>query len=306
MLDCSIIIVAYNPGDLIINCLNSLPDPAQAGVAYEVIVVDNASQDGTVERVKSTFPAVRVIASPDNRGFAAGVNQGLAVATGRYLLLLNPDVILSSHTLSDMIQFLEAHSQVGIIGPRIYDGHGHVAMTAYTDYTPLTVLWQYLGLNRVLPYIVWEHYRRQCEQAAEAFSVKAVQGSCFMLRREVYQQIGGLDESFFLFCEEPDYCERARMKGWVVKYLPTTHVTHFQSSTVSRYTPTRVRAYHICPLAYFRRRNRPGAVLTLKVGFTFELIGKLLVRLVQIGFGKRQFDVHVKTYVSVMKEMWSQ
>ncbi len=295
--------MTYNPGPILFSCLESLK-LALSQIDAEVIIVDNASGDGTVEQVRQNFPEVKIIANPANRGFAAANNQGLAVASGDYLLL-NPDVVLHPNSLSSMMQFIEGHSEVGICGPRMYDEQGHVALTAYPTYEPKMILWQYLGLDRVLPYTVYGRYRRQCETATEPFSVETLQGSCFMIRRKVYQQIGGLDESFFLFCEEPDYCERARAKGWKVCYVPTAQITHYESSTVSRYTAARVRSYHRCPIVYFRKRQRPASVLVLQLGFTLEIVGKLIIRLSQVALGQNQFAEHVRTYMTVLKEIWT-
>ncbi len=299
----SIIIVTFNPGDLVFNCLESV----QAGnseLDVEIIVVDNASSDGALDQVKARFDGVKIIARTKNLGFAVGSNQGLSIARGEYLLLLNPDVIVQPDTFTTMIRYMASHPDAGIIGPRIYDEQGRVALTAYPTYAPGMILWQYLGLDRVFRHIVYGRYRKQCQKATEAFSVETVQGSCFMLRRQVYQQIGGLDESFFLFCEEPDFCERARSRGWKVFYVPDAQITHYESSTVSRYTPARVRSYHLSPLIYFRKRSRHGAVLALKLGFSFELLLKLILRLAQLAVGRSEFATHVTTYVSVIKDMW--
>jgi GT2 family glycosyltransferase len=303
LVNISIIIVTYNPGTLLFPCLESLAADA-LGPEHEVILVDNASQDNTIENVRRDFSGIQIIANPNNGGFATAVNQGLALANGKYLLLLNPDAFVKPDTLSTMQSWMENHPDAGITGPRIRDENGHVALTAYPAYTPLIILWQYWGLDRLLPYTIYGRYRARSEQAVKPFEVETVQGSCFMIRREVYEQIGGLDESFFLFCEEPDYCERARSHGWRVFYLPLTEVTHLESSTVSRYTTIRIRSYHLCPLVFFRKRNRPVAVLILKLGFTFELLAKTSIRLIQIIAGRREFIEHVSTYLQLIRDIW--
>ncbi len=305
MTDLSIIIVTYNTGDFITDCLRSLPSTLSVPEHAEIIVIDNASHDGTPERVAETFPHVYLIRNAENRGFAAANNQGLALATGRYIVLLNPDVVVQPDALSLMADFLDQHPEAGIAGPRMLTGDGKVALTAYPPYSVGMILWQYLGLDRVFPYAIFGRYRRQCEQAVQPFPVGWVQGSCFMLRREVYEQIGGLDKGLFLFAEEPDYCERARQAGWRTYYVPAAVVTHYESSSVSRFHEDRVRHYHLSPLHYFRKRGKEGAVLALKVGFSLELLAKIGVRLVQ-GLWNRSEGIALRAqaYRIALGEVW--
>ena len=304
MVDLSVVIVTYNPGDLVLGCLRSVRSEG-SGLSSEVIVVDNASQDGTPDRIRAEFPDVRLIVNGENRGFAAANNQGLRVARGRYLLILNPDVEVHPGALAAMVSFLESHPDVGIVGPRTYDPDGRVALTARLPLSVPTVLWQYLGLDRLMPYRVYGHYRRACEQAGEPFEVGWVQGSCLMLRRLACEQIGGFDEAFFLFAEEADLCQRAREAGWRVYYLPGAGVTHRESSSVSRYVYRKLLNHHISPLYYFRKRGRAGDVLALKAGFTLELCLKSLVRLLQMA-GRRGSDARarLRAYWRVLGEVW--
>lgn len=295
MIDLSIVIVTYNPGGLIRDCLSSLP-AACGGLDHEVIIVDNASQDGTPDLIRREFPQVTLIVNADNRGFAAANNQALAKARGAFLQLLNPDVIAASGSFVQLVQALRTNSKVGVVGARMDDSKGRVALTAYPPYQPGMILWQYLGFDRMFPYAIYGRYRRQCEQATLPFDAAWVQGSCLMFSREVYDTVGDLDERFFLFCEEPDFCERARSVGWRVKYIPAARVIHYESSVVSRFTDIRVRHYHLSPIKYFRKRNQPDDVLILKLGFTLELLGKLVVRLAD--------STYSRMVRSVLAEMW--
>jgi GT2 family glycosyltransferase len=303
LIDLSVIIVTYNPGDRVLDTLHSLPAGSET-LSYEVVVVDNASTDGTPERIAHEHLPVQMIVNPDNRGFASANNQGLKRANGRYLLLLNPDVVVQAGALTRMAAFLEANPMAGVVGPRTLDGQGRVALTARAPLSVATVLWQYLGLDRVCPYQVYGHYRRACEQAAQPFEVGWAQGSCLMARREVYEQIGGLDEAFFLFAEEADWCERARSAGWQVWYLPDARVIHYESTSVARYVPVKVRAHHLSPLYYFSKRGRRGSVLALKLGFTVELLAKTVIRLLQQLSGRAEAAVYLHTYRAVLTEVW--
>ncbi|MFN8447787.1 MAG: glycosyltransferase family 2 protein [Anaerolineae bacterium] len=297
MPDLSIIIVTYNPGDDIDDCLNSIFENS-SDLTIEVIVVDNDSHDGTPERIQRSFPEVHFIGNPTNDGFSVANNIGLKVAAGRYILLLNPDVILRPTTLRQMIDYLDAESGVGIVGPRVYTGTGAILLTANDTYTPAGTLWQFFGI----PYRI---LRRTCLTAIAPVDVAWVQGACLMLRREIYEQIGGLDEGLFLFCEEPDFCERALHAGWRTVYLPQAEITHYVSSTVTRYPLVKMRHHHISPLYYFRKRGRSTSVRILKIGFITELGMKWFLRAAQNVVKPNEFlQAKMQAYPIVIKEIW--
>lgn len=304
MIDLTIVMVTYNPGKLVVDCLSSLPQGTH-GLSYEVIVVDNASQDGTPERIAREFPQIQLITNSDNRGFAAANNQGLALAAGRYVLLLNPDVLVHPDAITTMVTFLDDHPTVGIVGPRTFDAEGNVALTARPPYSVMTVLWHHLGLSRLFPNRVYGQYRQACKSAETHFEPGWVQGSCLMIRREVCEEIGGLDDRFFLFAEEADFCERATRSGWRVAFVPQASIMHYESSSVSRYIPLKIRSHHISPLYYFRKRAREDAVLALKLGFTIELLGKAAIRAIQL-MGRRdeELTLRLHSYLSVLGETW--
>jgi len=276
----SIIIVTYNPGNIFFDCLRSLPSGV-GELTSEIIVVDNASQDGIVEQAAEQFPFVRFIKNTENRGFAGGNNQGLSQAVGKYLLLLNPDVVAEPESLKILVEFLEKNSDAGVVGPHTVDGEGKLSLTAYGSYNAGTILWKYLGINYVLPNLMYGRYRLLSQTATEPFEVAWLQASCLLTRRAVYEQIGGLDEGFFLFAEDPDFCDRATHAGWKTYFVPEAHIMHLESAVVSRYPERSIRNYHISPLHYFRKREQEGQVLLLKCGFTLELLLKMCIRAFQ-------------------------
>ena len=304
MLQLSIIIVTYNPGDILDACLQSLAAGANA-ISYEPIVVDNRSQDGTNEKIQTLYPDVRLIENPENLGFANANNIGLKQAKGDYLLLLNPDVIVEPKALEQMVHYMDDHPQTGVLGPRVLDTQGNIALSAYGAYTPFSILWQYFGLVELYPYIGFGHYWKQLGLVSDAFPVEWIQGCCFLIRRAVYEQIGGLDEALFMFAEEPDFCERARNADWQIEFFPGAQIQHFESTTVSRYPLIRMRHYHISPLHYFRKRGKTLAVWTLKLGFLVELSVKYLVRLLQ--YRLKPLDAaksKLAAYPVILKEIW--
>lgn len=307
MFDLTIIIVTYNPGQMIVDCLHSLPEGAR-GLSYEMIVVDNASQDGTPQRIMGEFPQVRLIKNKDNRGFAAANNQGLAIAHGRHMLLLNPDVMAHPGAMTAMVTFLESNPTVGIVGPRIFGSEGRVAITARASPQPISILGQFLGIHHLFPDLVYGHYHRACLQAKESFDAGWISGACLMLRQEVYAQIGGLDDSLFLFGEEQDFCDRATQAGWRASYLPVASIVHNESSTISRYVPTKILHHHISQLYCFRKQGRESAVMVLKIGFTVELLVKIAIRLLQMIWHhvEKADDLRLRicTYRNVLHEVW--
>lgn len=289
---------------MIIDCLNSL----EAGVSdlnTEIIVVDNQSEDGTPDQLRHIFPHIRLIVNEHNLGFASANNQGIAAASGDYILLLNPDVIVGPAACSIMVSFLKQNPRVGIIGPRTFDPAGYIVLTAHPPYTPWLVLWQYLGLDSLFPYQFYGQYRRACEQSANAFEVAWVQAHCLMMTCEVAAQTGGMDDGVFLFTEDPDLCERAWAAGYRVMYVPKAQVEHHESTTVSRYPLVKMRHYHISPLHYFRKRSQTFAVGLLKVGFSFELIVKFCLRLIELEWlRKTHLRERLWAYGIVLGEVW--
>ncbi|MBI1257810.1 MAG: glycosyltransferase [Chloroflexi bacterium] len=300
----SIIIVTYRPGAILDACLQSLA-VGVGSLTYETIVVDNNSQDGTDEKIRTTYPDVRLIANPENKGFASANNLGLAQAGGDYLLLLNPDVVVEPGSLQRLVEFMEGDAHVGVTGPRVLDAQGKVALSAYGAYTPFSVLWQYFGLVDVYPYVGFGHYWKRLRTATNPLEVEWLQGCCLLIRRGVYAQIGGLDDGLFMFAEEPDFCERARNAGWKIKFFPAAQIQHFESTTVSRFPLLRMRHYHISPLHYFRKRGKSAAVALLKFSFIMELFTKYGIRLLQHGLKPSDnLKAKVEAYPVVLKEIW--
>jgi hypothetical protein len=199
--------------------------------------------------------------------------------------------------------YLDANPKVGIAGARIINDDGKIAPSAHAPFNALTILWNYLGFDRLFPYHIYGRYRHACETASEPFSTFWLQGAFLMMRHAVYQQIGGLDERFFLFAEEPDLCDRTLKAGWQIHYVPQASITHYESSTVARYHLRRVRWYHLSALHYFRKRNQEITVFILKLGFTLELAVKVLIRLLQALRGKREQE-RLNAYWKVLGEVW--
>ncbi|MHB8776860.1 MAG: glycosyltransferase family 2 protein [Anaerolineales bacterium] len=220
------IVTRFSKG-FILDCLSSLFDQSP-GLDLDVVVVDNASQDGTVEEIRLNIPAVKLILNKENLGFSRAVNQGLKSLNAHYYLLLNPDAILLPRAIEILIQFMEAHPSVGICGPKVLNRDGSIQYQSRRgEARPWEVFSYFMGLAKLFPqdrrftgYLLNHIDNNQVNE------VKAISGSCMMIRREVVDQIGDLDERYFAYQEDTDYCFQARGAGWRVCYVPMAEVKH--------------------------------------------------------------------------------
>lgn len=225
-MDLSICIVSWNCRDDLLNCLESLREGA-AGASSEIILVDNASRDGTVEAVAHAFPQVDIIPNAENAGFARANVQAMAVARGRYLLLLNPDTLAPPGALAELLRFADDHPEAGVVGPRLVYGDGSLQASCRCFPTIQAALFRNTFLGRLFP-----HARASACYLMEDWdhgSVRAVDwisGACMLVRREAYEQVGGLDTGFYWGSEDVDYCWRMHHAGWQVLYTPTPVITH--------------------------------------------------------------------------------
>ncbi len=224
--DLTIIIVNYNTRELILGCLRSIFAGPDSQRGYEVIVVDNASVDGSQEAITRDFSDVRVIANSKNLGFAAANNQGLKIAHGRYVLLLNSDTLLPSATLAEMIKFMDCNPQVGAAGPKLRYPDGAFQPSAYVHtHKPLTAFWGALWLDKLFPDLGMGLILRE-EDADQARPIAWVMGAFLIIRRSILSQVGLLDERYFMYCEEEDLCIRIRQEGYPVYYVPEVECVH--------------------------------------------------------------------------------
>lgn len=257
MIDLSIVIVTFNSARDIETCLRSLP-PALEGVKSEIAVVDNASSDGTAALVRAAFPGVRVIENRANLGFAAGVNAGLAATTGRYVVWLNPDARVESGRFADVVDWFEAHPETGVAGLRLIDAEGRVepsdrGFPSYHSalghrYSMLTRLWPSNPFST--------RYLRSSGARDAPREADWVSGAALVHRREVAARLAGLDEQFFMYCEDVDFCYRALAAGWRTAYVPLVTVRHEIGGSAARVKPAMIRARHESLWRYYRKHFR--------------------------------------------------
>jgi GT2 family glycosyltransferase len=285
--DLSIVIVNWNVRELLRRCLASLDQekvglpangsanegglpelPGRIGpsaAVIEVVVVDCNSTDGSAEMVRREFPWAKVIASDDNLGYARGNNRGISEATGRYLLVLNPDTEVVNDALETMVRYLDEHPAVGILGPGLLYPDGTLQSsrrrypTLATAFFEGTLLQQWWPKNRVAQ----RYYMSDCPGDVTQ-SVEWLVGAALMIRREAWQQIGPLDEGFFMYFEELDWCRRCQAAGWEIHFSPAARVIHHEGKSSEQVATARTIRFHRSKIRYFRKYYGVGWALVIR------------------------------------------
>jgi hypothetical protein len=258
--DLSIVIVSWNGRDLVLDCLQSIAD-AKLGISYEVILVDNGSADFTVESVARQFPDTRIVALPKNIGFGAGNNRGMEIMRGRHALLLNNDTIVLPGGLEACVRYLDEHPDVGCVGPQLLNPDRSKQNCIHNSPNLVSELFGQSLLRRLLP----RRYPSKLVDYREPVEVEAVLGACLFARREVIEQIGMIDEDYFFFLEETDWCHRMRAAGWRIVHLPDAFVVHLYGESTKKKVPLRTRIeYYRSRYLFFRKNRSAAAYRTLR------------------------------------------
>jgi len=230
----SVIIVSYNTCDILRHCLASVYEQAR-DAAFEVVVIDNASSDGSAEMIQRQFQQVRLIANNVNRGFAAANNQGMAIARGRYVLLLNSDTLVLDQAIDNAVAFADEHGDVGIMGCRVLNADRTLQPTCFMYPSIVNMFFFAMSLNKMFPTSrLFGRERMTWWQRDDVRDVDVVTG-CFMLvRRDAIDQVGLMDESFFMYGEETDWCYRFKEAGWRIMFAPCGEIVHLGGASTRR------------------------------------------------------------------------
>ena len=270
-MDLSIIIVNWNTRDLLCQCLDSLTQKVE-GIEMEILVVDNGSTDGSVAAVRDKFPGVRLIENPVNMGFAKANNQAISLSSGEYLLLLNPDTQVKDETVVKMLSFMDAHAEAGLVGAQLLNADGSKQNSIANFPSLATELLNKSLLRRLFP----EKFPGKGRDYPGPVEVDSVIGACMMVRRKAVEQMGLLDEKFFLFLEETDWCYRIKKAGWKVYHIPQAEIFHFQGKSAEAEKGKARIEYYRSRYHYFRKNRGSFQSSVLFIG----LIIKLSVELV--------------------------
>ncbi len=282
----SVLIVSYNSRAHLRRCLESVLSEVRP-LGAEVIVVDNASTDGSPEVVRD-FAGVRLIENPANLGFVRAVNQALKVAGGRYILVLNPDTEVRPGAVGALLRFMAEHPRVGLAGPKLLYPDGTIQpsrrrfpglLTLFTEGT--FVQWHLPGLG------IFRKFYCQDLPADAPHPVDWVTGACMLVRREAVEAVGPLDERFFMYAEELDWCRRLWSAGWQVYYVPGAEVVH-QEAASSRQDPVRQRAnFYASRWKYAAKYYGPGVGALLRWFLVFGLWVELLEEAIKLALGHK-------------------
>ncbi len=231
MIDVSIVVVSYNVRELLARCLDSA-----TGKGYEVIVVDNASADGSAGMVRDRFPTVCLVENAENRGFAAANNQAFEQARGRYVLMLNPDAEAKPGAVDALVAFMDEHPKAGACGGQLLYGDGSFQHSAFRFPTLAQIFLDFFPLNwRLTDSRLNGRYPRAWYMRGEPFQVDHPLGADLMVRREAAEQVGWLDEEFFIYCEEIDWCLRICRAGWDICCVPQAEIVHHEAQSTRQF-----------------------------------------------------------------------
>lgn len=235
MIELSVIIVNYNVKAFLQNCLLSIKKATEK-ISTEIIVIDNASDDGSIELVKKNFPEVNLIESKQNLGFSKANNLGLKISKGKYICLINPDTIVEEDTFLELVNFMNTQPEVGLAGCKILNPDGTFQLACRRSFpTPWVAFTKIVGLSKLFPKSkLFARYNLTYLDENKSYEVDAVSGSFMFLRREIYDKIGGLDETFFMYGEDLDFCFRVKKAGYKVYYVHSTKIIHFKGESTKR------------------------------------------------------------------------
>ncbi len=277
----SIIIVSWNTREYLDACLTSIRQ-APDEVSREVIVVDNASEDGTVEMLQQDHPGVELIANSENRGYAAANNQGIEAASGENVLLLNPDIVVHEGALEVLGGFLDTHPSAGAVAPRLILPDGSVQASCRSFPTPDVVLYEALGLSRLFPRSRrFGKYRMSWWDYDEERRVDQPMASALLIRADALTEVGLMDEQFPIFFNDVDLCKRMWDAGWEIWFTPNASMDHVGGASTGQVRRRMIVESHRSFRAFYRKHYRGeipawayyGAVGLLQLGYAARMLG---------------------------------
>lgn len=284
--DLAIVILNYNTATLLRDCLRSI-QTSQHDLRVEVIVVDNASSDGSAAMVRNEFPDVRLMVNPANIGYSAGNNVALRAlgfdpqnpsppqALPRYVLLLNPDTILSPTTLAKMVRFMDDHPTIGVAGPRVRRPDGSLDRACRRSFpTPQVSFYRMTGLSRLFPRSRrFNAYNLEYLPEDGVHPVDSVVGAYMQVRREAILQAGLLDERFFMYGEDLDWAKRIKDAGWEIWYNGEVEITHVKEAASSQSSKSRIDFYEAMWL-FYQKHYRQETNWALDKAILLGIVGK--------------------------------
>jgi hypothetical protein len=301
-IDLSIIIVSWNVRGLLAACLRSI-DAGRGELDLEVIVVDSGSSDDTPAMIAEDFPWVRLLARTDNVGFPKGNNIGLSAARGRLLLLLNPDTEVSGDALPLMAELMDSNQDVGIVGGQLLNPDGSVQSSRRRFPTLASAIFESTWFQPLAPRKTMNRYYMADLPDDEVADVDWLVGACLMTRREVLEDVGLLDEAYFMYSEELDWCRRIKEAGWRIVYLPGAKIVHHVGKSSEQAETERHINFQRAKLRYFRKFHSRFETALLRIILLLNYLFQLILELGKGVLGHRRplRWQRVRTYWKVLR-----
>ena len=296
MIDISIIIVNFNVREYIINCIQSIQYFTTKDLTFEIIVVDNASKDGSPEYFENNLPEIKLIKNRENIGFSKAINQGIDVAQGEYLFLLNPDTKLLEDSINILHSFISKQPQIGAIGPKLIGDNGHRQKSFWRRPTLLSTL---LSIYHLEFFNIKKNYGHA--NIDKPLSVDTISGGAFFIRRNLFNSLNGFNENLF-WMEDIDCCNRIKQQGFEIVYLPNTSIMHFSSKSAEKNWTIAISNQLISKIKYFRLYHRPFEVFILKNVIYILVIVKCIYFFVLSPFSQ-VYQKKLKAYFMTLKMM---
>ena len=274
----SCIIVNWNTKELLLQCIDSI-ECAFTSVSHEIIVVDNASGDGSLDALRAAHPGIVRIENECNKGFAGGVNQGMGIGRGKYFLILNPDIIVGAGSISKLIAVLDDDARIGIASPKLVNADGSTQSGYVLRYPSLAQLVLFYTVvahwSMRSPYLRKRFYEHAVSCQDGSIAVDQVPGACMLVRRDAVVDVGMMDEEYFLFFEDVDWCYRMRQKGWRLVVCPEVVWRHLGGQSFRRGDTAWVAGrFHMSLLRYFEKHGSGAENMMAKV---ILLVNSLLI-----------------------------
>ncbi|MCP1309726.1 glycosyltransferase family 2 protein [Paenibacillus tyrfis] len=281
-MDLSIIILNYNTRELTLNCLKSIY-LSETSFTYEVILVDNHSVDDSVEAIRANFPMVHLVCNDVNLGYSKGNNQGMSLAKGRYVLLLNSDTVVQPDTLHTMTQFMDEHASIGAAGCKVVLPDGSLDKACRRGFpTPSASFYYAFGFSKLFPgNPKYNQYQLSHLDPNQDYPVDCLVGAFMIVRKEAIDQVGMLDEQFFMYGEDIDWCYRIKQGGWDIHYYPYTQIIHYKGAS-SRRKPFKIiyefhRAMYLFHQKHYRKKYSFLVNGLVYAGITVKFLSSLLL-----------------------------
>jgi len=293
----SIILVNYNGVGVILDCLNSIEKFIHS-TPYEVIVVDNASTDGSSELVAQKFSHIRLIQQAKNLGFGAGNNVGAQAAKGNFLFLLNTDTVLICDPLPHLLELIQSRPDVGIIGPQLLNSDGTLQLSVVPA---IGLRGEYQAQQQLKKYQNSQNRAEICQQFQTIQEVEIVIGAAIFLRKQLFDSLGGFDENFFMYFEESDLCQRSRNQGWKILYTPKVALIHLQGQSVNQRADAMAIEYRKSQLYYYQKHRSLIEQILLRIYLLIKFLG-LFIKTLNPTFGKiTLLSFSFKKYPTILK-----